>query len=72
MNKLLSGAKILNIYAIRRPPINIEKIILTEPIPVKIRIAAPIKIAITDVSPTEPGTNPIKELYKLYTPSEEN
>ena len=45
---------------------------ILEPIPVKSKMKAPIKIAITEVSPTDPGTIPIKELYKLYTPSDEN
>ena len=43
-----------------------------EPIPVNNKISAPIKIAITDVSPIDPGIIPKKELDKLYKPSPRN
>ena len=50
------------------PPIKTDSIVLHEPIPVKIKIAAPINIAIVEVSPTEPAIVPLKkELIKLIS-----
>ena len=54
-----------NIDAIKNPPTKAENIILQEPKPVINKMAAPIKTAITDVSPIEPGINPRNELSKL-------
>ena len=52
----------LKISPITTPPTKNEDIILQLPIPVEINIIAPIKIAIADVSPIEPGIVPISEL----------
>ena len=58
-----------HIEAIKKPPTNAENIILHEPSPVVSRITAPIKTAITEVSPIEPGMKPKKEFIRLYEPS---
>jgi hypothetical protein len=58
----------LNNKLIIYPPIKTDSIVFHEPIPVKIKIAAPINIAIVEVSPTEPGIVPLKkELIKLIS-----
>lgn len=51
-------AKILRIIPITRPPRKVENIIFQLPTLVYNKINAPIKIAKTDVSPTDHGINP--------------
>ncbi len=47
--------------AIKNPPINTELMMRQLPIPVYNKIAAPIKQARVDVSPTDPGIIPMKD-----------
>jgi hypothetical protein len=60
---LASEAKILRSEDIPTIPRVMESIILQEPIPVAIRMAAPIKQASVEVSPIDPGINPRKESH---------
>lgn len=53
-------AECLEKYPIARPPIKTNDIVRHEATPVKSRIAAPIRIASVEVSPTQPGMNPRK------------
>ena len=50
----------LKIAVIAAPPTNTENIVFQLAIPVTNKITAPIKIAITEVSPIDPGINPTK------------
>ncbi len=54
----------LNVNAIMVIPTSMLSIILQEPIPVAIKIKAPINIAKVDVSPIDPGINPMNESHK--------
>ena len=49
------------------PPAKKDKMILRDPTPVKIRIAAPKRHAIVEVSPIEPGIIPINDSKAEYS-----
>lgn len=53
-----SGAKLFISSPMAAPPANTDSIILQLAIPVNRRIAAPIRIAIVEVSPIDPGISP--------------
>ncbi len=62
----------LNKKPITRPPARNDAMMRQLPMPVQMRIAAPIKQANPDVSPTEPGIKPKKQLLRENIPPSAN
>ena len=52
---------------IMKPPAKNDKIILSEPTPVKTKTNAPNRHAIVEVSPIDPGIIPTKDSHAVYS-----